>query len=358
MFPIDGEAQQIGRSGEIVASLALDSHGWIVVHGPRGTDFGLDLSLARRDGQNRILPYILSAQVKAIRECALNADGSVSVAVRATTLASWLWSTTPVVILLVEQSTGRLWWALPAEAATYSRKPKAAERSIRFRNHLEGKEDWAAFDAAVTRLWRDYRGISTFHDLPLVLQTLTEMALNTGLWTDATNLDRPDVHTATVHVYRTVASLNALSGRGGSDQFNSIGNGDPAQFGTRAIRTLVDRGDEVLGELSSIESVADPEYLLNVLGLCGHEINSAVKQLQRLASLDEFGLEPDFKSMLARVTALQLAIVDPDRARTLRAANFAQLGRRRGLNLDSNPSLFDIDRRIELRLAPTMAAPV
>lgn len=355
MFPIDGEAQRTGRAGEIAASRAFDAHGWIVVHGPRATDFGLDLSLARRDERNRILPYILSAQVKATRECAWNADGSTSVSVRATTLASWLWSTTPVVVLLVEMSSGRLWWALPGEAARFSRKPKAAQRSIRFRNPLASQEDWSALDRTVQRLWRDYRGISAIHDLPLVLQTLTEAALATGLWTSAKDLDGPELHTATVHVYRTVASLNALSGRPGSDRFNSIARSDPIQFGTSAVATVVYRGRQVLGELSAIESIADPEYLLHVLGLCGHEINAAVRLLQQLASLHEVEIDDDFRSMLTRVTALQLAIVDPDQAQTLSAADFSQLGERRSFTLSSDPALFDIDRRIELRLAPTMA---
>lgn len=358
MFPIDGAAQQIGRSGEIVASQAFDDHGWIVVHGPRGTDFGLDLSLTRRDNENRILPYILSAQVKAVRQCEWNTDASTSVPVRASTLASWLWSTTPVVVVLVERSTCRLWWALPAEAAIHSRKIRAAQRNIRFRRPLESKADWTAFDATITRLWRDYRGISAIHDLPLVLQTLTETALATGLWTDAQDLDRPELHTAAVHVYRTVASLNALSGRQGSDEFNSIAQTDPVQFGTRTIMTVVDRGREVLGVLSAIESIADPGYLLDVFGLCGHEINSAVKQLQRLARLREFEIDHDLRSMLERVTDLQLAIVDPEHAHTLGAANFRQLGQSHGLGLSSDASLFDIDRRIELRLAPTMAEPI
>jgi hypothetical protein len=314
-----------------------------------GSDFGIDLAAFKRADRRFVLPYALSVQVKAVEEAQEIDAGGVSVRIRSSTLASWLWSNTPTVCIVYEVLTGRMWWSVPVASSAARLDRSTASRTLRVEAGLDSEMDWLRFDAAVAELWSHHEGAGALMDVPLVLQLLTDMALYTDLWTRAGGTADAVHHAAAVHTYRTVASLNALAGRTGSEDFVGLAETAASEIGLSRGHGLVTRGDETLGVVSSIELRPWSTYLLEVFARSGRELAAAIPRLQQLARLPELGILADVASMLSRITDPQLSMINPDMAEKLTPADFAQVDDR--VSLEVFPLSPEIDNQIPRPLA-------
>jgi hypothetical protein len=326
-LPRDSRAQQIGRHGESVVSERFEGHGWIVATNRPRTDFGVDLSAFRRASDRSVLPYALSVQAKTVNRATSSLAGGVSVRVKASTLASWLWSNTPTICVVYEEPTGRMWWTVPVPGrGSHSRA--ALTRTLWVGERLTDESEWSGLADTVCDLWNHHEGAGSLMDVALVLQVLTDVALETDLWSAAGGTSGAIYHAAAVHTYRTVAGLNALAGRIGSTEFLALADIADEQVGVCRSQGLVRREGVDLGVLSSIELRPWSTYLLDIFGQCGRQLAAAVPRLRQLAHLPELGIPADVAYMLRGITDLQLAIVDPDKAADLSEADFAQLADR------------------------------
>jgi hypothetical protein len=157
-LPRDSRAQAIGRRGEAAVADLFTRNGWIVVGNGQGTDFGIDLAAFRRSESQFVLTYALSIQVKAVERAQVRTP-SATARVRSSTLASWLWSTTPTICVLHETSTGRSWWTTPGSAVS-NRSPRGARsRTLRFDRSLDGADDWSSLTQTVVDQWSHHQGL-------------------------------------------------------------------------------------------------------------------------------------------------------------------------------------------------------
>lgn len=347
-LPRDAKAQSLGRRGEAVVTERFEEHGWIVLRNRPNPDFGVDLAAFKRSDDRLVLPYALSVQVKTVDRARHVRSGGVSVQVRSSSLASWLWSNTPTVCIVCESSTDRLWWSVPVVSPTAELDRSVKSRALRLGARLDTEDDWSRLSATVAELWSHHEGAGVIMDVPLVLQVLTDIAFHTDLWTSAGGTSDAVYHAAAVYAYRTVAALNALAGRTGSDDFVALAETAAHQRGMSWSHRLVSRGDTMLGVVSGIELCAWSRDLLEVFGHSGHELAATVPRLQQLARMPELGIPSDVGAMFAAITWHQLAIIDPDAASELTSNDFAQIAER---PTEQFPAVPELDNRVARPLA-------
>ena len=324
-LPVDSRAQAAGRQGEAAVVDALEGHGWIVLRNGPDSDFGVDLAVFKRSDDRFVLPYALSVQVKTVNKAAL-VGTDVTVRVKSSSFSSWLWSNTPTVCIVLESSSGRMWWSTPVASPAVSLDRPVKSRRIVLDRALQSSDDWRDFDAQAVELWAHHASASVVLDLPLVLQVLTDVANETDLWTNAGGTSSSLYHAAAVHAYRTVAGLNAVVGRTGSVGFLELSDTAAPEQGCLSYgHGLVSRGDTTLGVISSIEWSPWSEWLLEVFGTSGHELATIVPRLQKLGRMPELGIPPDLVAMVSRIGRQQLAIIDPELAKSLTPDDFTQL---------------------------------
>lgn len=352
-LPRDAKAQSLGRRGEAVVTERFEAHGWIVLRNRPNPDFGVDLAAFKRSDDRLVLPYALSVQVKTLNRARHVRSGGVSVQVRSSTLASWLWSNTPTVCVVCELSTGQLWWSVPVVSPTAELDRSTKSRSLRLDARLDTEDDWSRLSAAVAELWSHHGGAGVMMDVPLVLQVLTDIAFHTNLWTSAGGTSDAVYHAAAVFAYRTVAALNALAGRTGSDGFGALVDTAVNQRGMSWSHRLVSRGDTTLGVVSGIELCAWSTDLLLIFRHSGHELAATVPRLQQLARMPELGIPSDLGGMLAAITWHQLAIIDPHAASELSSDDFAQIPDR---PTEQFPAVPELDNRVRRPLAQVTPA--
>jgi hypothetical protein len=194
-------------------------------------------------------------------------------------------------------------------------------------------------------------------DIALVLQVLTGIALDTELWSNAGGYAEAVHHAAAVHTYRTVSSLNALTGRTGSEPFTALAVPTDEQVGLTWSHSLARRREQTLGVVSGVELQPRSEYLLEVFGRCGSELAAALPRLQQLARLPELGVAAAAIETLSHISALQLAIIDPARARELTVEDFAQIPDRPTTAFPAHPEYDNrVLRPIGRPLLPSLAA--
>lgn len=191
-------------------------------------------------------------------------------------------------------------------------------------------------------------------DVPLVLQVLTDVALETDLWTSAGGTAESVYHAAAVHTYRTVAGLNALAGRTGSPDFVALPTTTEENVGRSWGHILVSRGETTLGVISSIQLLPWSEYLLEVFALSGTELAAAVPRLQQLAALPELGMPGNLARLLRNIADIQLAVIDRNRAMDLTPTDFAQVSDR---PVERFPLTPEVDNQVLRPLAPATLAP-
>ncbi len=252
-LPRDSRAQSTGRRGEAFVTEQFERHDWIVMRNGPGVDFGVDLAAFKRSDDRSVLPYALSVQVKAVTRAEPRRGGGVAVRVRPSTLASWLWSSTPTVCVVYEITTNRMWWSVPVVSETLAFDRAVKSRTLHLEKTLDSEEEWRALDGTVADLWRYHDGAGALADVPLLLQVLTDVALSTDLWTNVGDTADAIYHAAAVYVFRTVASLNALAGRTGSESFIGLAATTDDQVALSDSKTVVRRADEVLGVIYGTE---------------------------------------------------------------------------------------------------------
>jgi hypothetical protein len=336
-----------GRLAEIAIEERFTRNGWTIMRNGAGTDFGVDLAAFMRSDDRFVLPHALSIQVKGTQKARLRDDAALAT-VRASTLASWLWSSTPTICIVHEVTTGRTWWSTPSVALP-DRTPRAArDRTLRLQHRLDSEHDWAYLADAVVEQWSHHHGAGALSDLALVLQALTQIALDTSLWTDAGGYAEAVYHAAAVHAYRTVSSLNGFAGRLGSEAFMSLAATVEDRSGLTYSHHSVRRNDLTLGIVSGVERQPESEYLLDVFGRCGTELAAAVPRLQQLARLPELAVPVDAVQSLNGITQRQLLIIDPERAAHVTSEDFAQSEGRPDTSFTAEP---EYDSRVVRPLA-------
>ena len=325
VLPRDSRGQAVGRHGQAAVTAALEHRGWVVMRNGPDSDFGVDLSVFRRSDDRFVLPYALSVQVKTIGKAV--GDGAVpSVRVKSSTFASWLWSNTPTVCIVFERPSGKMWWSTPRAASRGTSNRTVNWRRIVVDRPLVSDEDWRRFTLAAVDLWAHHESAGVLLDLPLVLQVLTDIAIETDLWTNAGGTSSSIYQAAATHTYRTIAGLNAIAGRTGSAAFVGLASLDPSKQGCLSYgRGLVSLGETRLGVMNSVELSPWSDWLLEVFGSSGRELAAIVPRLQRLCRMRELGIPSKLAAMLSRISRQQMAIIDPDAACALTRDDFAQL---------------------------------
>lgn len=324
-FPKDSQAQEIGRRGEAHARELFERHGWIVMRNTDVPDFGVDLGIYRRTDDRRVLPFALSVQVKASAS-AVGADerGGVAVQVPTHSFASWLWSSTPTVCLYIALDSGTTWWGSPEISVGVRQGTDTKTRAIFLRHTLANDRDWQHFAWAVDRMWASHAGASCLDDVPLVIQLLTSVALETNLWRNAEGTSEAIYRAAATHVFRVVSSLNALAGRVGGSAYLAVPQRDAGETSMSWVSSLVTRGDIELGILRYMISTTDSKFLLDVFGACGSEFREDIERLRLLAGLPELGVSDTVRQVLAAIDDRLLAVIDPALAAHLQRGDFNQ----------------------------------
>jgi hypothetical protein len=341
ILPIDSKAQTSGRLGEAAVRLQFEMHGWTVVRNAPGADFGVDLAVFKRGSDGEVLPYALSVQVKSINRSDPSGAGAASIRVKSSTLASWFWSTTPTICAAYEPRTGGLWWEVAPASVSSRSRTGTSSRTLRLKARLNTDEEGRRLESIAVELWSRYEGARALADLPLVLQVLTEVALDTDLWSDP-QITYPAAYlAAATHVYRTAASLNALAGRTGSEEFLRLDERAQKEPGRTSGRAIVYRGRERLGVLYSRELRAREDFVVAVFGEAGSELSKAVPRLQQLAQMAELGIPEKLTALLDAIGDRQLALINPSRAKQLTADQFEQLPDPKFENSPSRPDVYN-----------------
>ena len=325
----------------------FEQHGWIVADSRRNTDFGVDLSVFRRSRERFVLPFALSVQVKTTKMTKSVKQGGATVRVKSSTLAYWLWSSTPTICILYDKSSRQIWWSVPTGPEPAAFRAESKTRSLRLVHSLASEDDWSFLEATAEDLWDHHVGAGVLLDLPLIIQVLLDVADATDLWTSAGGTSDAIYHAAAIHAYRAVAALNAISGRIGSDSFLDLANPAPGQVSEVHKHGIVRRGDTDLGLLFSIVEEPRSEYLVEIFSACGHELASAVGRLREMCLMSELGIPQDLVNFLMRVDDLHLSLIDPERSRNLVPEDFHQLS---DYPMGKYPSVPNIDNRVRRML--------
>jgi hypothetical protein len=215
------------------------------------------------------------------------------------------------------------WWGVP-EVGGRIRRTAARSRSVVLRRSLSDQRDWEHFAWAVERMWSNHVGLSSLDDLPLTVQMLTSIALETNLWHDAGGTSEALYRAAVTHVYRVVASLNALAGRVGGSEFLAVPEQDERETSMSWNTSTVSKGAVDLGVLRYMISTTDSRFLVDVLGICGQELRQDVERLRLLAGLPELRVSEDVRKVLGAVDDRLLSLIDPHQAAVLGTSDFDQ----------------------------------